>query len=428
MKRRRICWLGLLIPLGVLLAPLVLWAAIVLIAPTNWARSHVVAVLARSSGRSVQIDDLDACLFGGVNLNGLRIGAPGAVDNPWLEAGTMHIDVSLFQLLCGSFRPTSVEVEGGSLRIRRREDGSFELADLVRADESHQPSTEPHRCGMSKLEVKLSRLQVVLVDEPTDTELTFSAVEGEGNWEGEGAFVANLSGQLNQGPFQLTAHLDRSKEQPSFEGEFRASDVVLDDGMGVLRYFVPVLAGAPGELQGRLAMDVYLRGVGRTKEALCESLVGQGNLAMDPINLAGTPLLTEFSRYAERSPAEKMASIRSDFVIETGRISTKHLELMLGRVPMTVSGWTHLDGRLDYQVKIERFSDRLEEQARRFLSGLDIDLKSLTRLRLSGSVDHVAITLNPGAGGRPPLENLLTPEDRDRLRVLGRQFKDKLLR
>ena len=57
MKRRRFCWIWLLVPAGVLLTPVLLWVFIVLIAPTRWARSHVVAVLERSSGRSVKLDD-----------------------------------------------------------------------------------------------------------------------------------------------------------------------------------------------------------------------------------------------------------------------------------------------------------------------------------------------------------------------------------
>jgi hypothetical protein len=79
-------------------------------------------------------------------------------------------------------------------------------------------------------------------------------------------------------------------------------------------------------------------------------------------------------------------------------------------------------------VKVEKLSERVEDQARKLLSGLDIDLKSLTRVRFRGNVDRVAITLGPAGNGRSPLETILAPDDRDRLRVLGRQLKDKLLR
>src|SRR5208282_5243797 len=110
-----------------------------------------------------------------------------------------------------------------------------------------------------------------------------------------------------------------------------------DKGMSVLRYLVPVLAGAAGEIQGRMAMDVYLRGRGESRDVLCKSLVGNG--------------------------------------------------------------------------------------------GLDLDLNSLTSFRLRGNVDRVAITAaGTTADGRSPLEQIIGPEDRERLRVLGRQFRDKLMR
>lgn len=431
MKRRRICWLGLMIPTGLLLIPPLLWLGIVLVAPTNWARSHVIAALERASGRSVQLDDLDVCLNGGIELTGLKIGAPRSVGDPWLEAKRIQVDVSPWQLLWGKFEPTNLEADEATLRVLRRGDGSLELADLVRSDaeRTSSASSEPHRCGLSKLKASLRQTRIVIIDHPTQTQVTFEDVEGEGIWEGEGAFIATLSGRLSQGPFQFTAHLDRFGGQPNFEGQFRTSEVVLDQGMNALRYLVPVLAGAPGQLQGRLAMDVYLRGRGETREQLGKSLVGHGSLVLDPIELNGTPLMTEFGKLAELSATEKLASIKSDFVVQDGRIRTDHLTLTAGRVPVAISGWTDFDGRLDYQVKLDGVAERVSEKARKFISGLDLDLNSLSSLRLRGNVNRVAITASgTGTAGRSRLEQVIGPEDRERLNVLGRQFRDKLLR
>ena len=170
--------------------------------------------------------------------------------------------------------------------------------------------------------------------------------------------------------------------------------------------------------------------VGVVSPAIClgKSLVGRGNLVLDPIELNGTPLMTEFAKLAELSSTDNLASIRSSFEIQDGRIKTDHLTLTAGRIPVAISGWTDFDGRLDYQVKPEGLPERVGEQARKLLSGLDIDLKFFTSIRLSGNVDRVAITLNPGANGRSTIDKVLTTEDRDKLRVLGRQLKDKLLR
>ncbi len=432
MRCRWFCRLGLMIPFGVLLTPPLLWVLIVLVAPTNSARSHIISRLERSTRRSVQLDNIRVCLKGGIELTGLKIGTPRSVGDPWLEAKRIQIDVSLWQLLWGKFEPTNLQADETTLRVLRRNDGSLELADLVmlEGERKASPSAEAHRCGPSKLKTEVRRSRILLIDQPSQTQLTLDEVEGEGNCEGEGAFVATLSGRMNQGPFQFTAHLDRSGGQPNFEGEFRASEVVLDQGMRVLRYLVPVLAGAGGQLQGQMAMDLYLRGRGESRDELGKSLVGHGNLVLDPIELNGSPLMIEFTKLAELAATDKLASIRTSFEIQDKRIKTDHLTLTAGRIPVAFSGWTDFDGRVDYLVKLDGVADRISEQARKFIGNLDLDfdLSSLSSLRLRGNVDRVAVTMNPGAAGHSPLEKVLTPDERSRLRVLGRQLKDKILR
>jgi AsmA protein len=431
MKCRRLFRLGLMVPLGILLAPLLLWVLVVLIAPTNWARAHVIARLERSSGRSVQLDKLHVCLNGGIELQGLKIGAPRSVADPWLEAKRIQIDVSLWQLLWGKFDATNLQAEETTIRVRRRADGTLELADLVQlsGESTSRPSTEPHRCGPTKLKAKILQARILMYDEPSRTQLIFDGVDGEGTCEAEAGFLATLSGRCNQGPFQFTVHLDCARGEPNFEGQFRASDVVLDQGMSLLRYLVPVLAGGRGELQGKLAMNIYLRGRGKTRAQLTRSLVGNGSLVLDPIELAGTPLVAEFAKLGELSSSEKSASVRSEFVVEKGRIRTDHLTLAVGRIPVALSGWTDFDGRLDYLVKLDGVFERLPEKARKLFAGIDLDLNSLASLRLKGDVDHVAVTTNrQTTDGRDPLEQIIGRDDRERLKALGRQFRDKLLR
>ena len=103
--------------------PVVLWVIIVLIAPTRWARSHVVAVLERSSGRSVKLDTLDVCLGGGVSLFEPHDRSSPVGGRPVAKAPKVHIDVSPFQLLRGKFEPSSLDIDGLSLRVLRRQDG-----------------------------------------------------------------------------------------------------------------------------------------------------------------------------------------------------------------------------------------------------------------------------------------------------------------
>ncbi len=254
-------------------------------------------------------------------------------------------------------------------------------------------------------------------------------VEGEGVWEGEGAFNVTLTGEFNDGPFQFTAHYYRSGRQPAFEGQFRATDAVLGRNINALRYLVPVLAGTAGQVQGKLDMDLYLSGQGNTREALCKTLRGRGSLSIDPLEFAGVPVLTELADMVQVPAQERTGRVQSSFTIEDSRITTDRLSLRAGRVPIVVSGWTGFDGRMSYQMTLDGLVEKVPEKARQFLSGLDLDLSTLTSVRLRGNVDKVEVSLQRSAAPRgPAVESLFSGEDRERLKVLGRRLRDKVLR
>jgi AsmA protein len=343
----------------------------------------------------------------------------------------VKIDVSPIQLLWGRFDPTNLEVDGATLRVMRRSDGTLELADLV------QPNTrgnlgryaEPHTCGASKLKARLRQSRVLIIDQPSQTSLALEDVEGEGNCEGEGAFVATLSGKMSEGSFQFTAHFDRSGGQPNFEGEFRASEVALAPGMNALRYVVPILAGSAAQVKGRMVMDVYLRGRGKTRDSLLKSLVGQGKVSIDPIELAGTPLMKEFAKIVEIPEKEQAGALHSDFQVQDSRVATDRLTLTVGKYPLVATGWTEFGGQVQYQIKMDGLAERLPDQAKKLAGSLDLDLNALTSLRLSGNVDRVLIQPNiPTASVRSKIDQMLSHDDKERLRLLGRRLRDKVLR
>ena len=203
----------------------------------------------------------------------------------------------------------------------------------------------------------------------------------------------------------------------------------LDDGMNILSYVVPVLAGAPSTIQGRLNTDFYIQGQGASWGSLCRSLAGHGVIALDPVGLDGAPLMAELSRFVDLSSARRMGSIRTDFVLKDRRITTDHFTMNLARLPITMSGWTDLDGRLDYHMKIQGLNDRLPGQARRLLGDLKVDVGSMTALTLRGTLNQMVVQLN----GRPIDRSIfrdvkLNREERDQLKMLGRQLRDKYLR
>ena len=117
-------------------------------------------------------------------------------------------------------------------------------------------------------------------------------------------------------------------------------------------------------------------------------------IAINPIDLDGAPLIAELSKIAELSRQGRIASIRSDFVIKDRRITTDHFTLNVGRVPMTLAGWTGFDGHLDYRINLKGLTDRLPDKARRLLGDLNVDLGSLTTLTLRGTVNQMVVQVN----------------------------------
>jgi AsmA protein len=421
-----------LIPLGLLLTPLLVWVGIVLIAPTDWARTRIAAALARSSRRTVHIDRLDVCLLGGIRLKNLEIGSPATVEDPWFRSSDLALDISLLQLLRGRLEPTSLRCEGASLRILRRADGSLELEDLVQFDDE-QASTEPHdpdRCeGPAHLEVRLRGSRITLVDERTRSQLVLENVAGVGIWEHSRAVVQRLVGELSDGTFEFSGELDGSDGTPRFEGRLEAKDVALTDGMLALRYVVPVLAGPPAELDGRLAAEARFSGHGLDAEGLRSSLKATGRIALDPIQLRGIPVVAELARLLDLPSQARAGSVRTEFVVSDGRVRTDHVALNLGRFPVELAGWTDFDGVMDYHLNVDGLADRIPSKVRTFLADLDLDPSRMSTVRLAGTVDDLKLDvdgtlLKPGALS-DPVEGRV---EREKLRVLGRRLRDKIFR
>jgi AsmA protein len=412
-----------------ILVPPLIWIGVVLVAPTAWARGLLVSVLEARSGRGVHLDGLKVRWFGGIELTNLEIASPRTTNDPWLRAAELRLEGGLTQLFLGKLEPRSVHVDGVTLRVLRRGDGTLELADFLEPDvEPPSPSNRRHRAP-GRVRIRILTGNLTVIDESSKTRLHFQNVEASAVRQGRRVTIGELHGTLNGGPFHLTGELDRTGDVPRFEGRLRASDVVLDDGMNMVRYAVPVLAGASLHLKGHLNSDLFLTGEGDSWQDLRRSLAGHGSIALNPIDLDGAPVLSELSKIGELTRQGRQAAIHSDFVIKDQRISTDHFTVDVGRVPMTLSGWTDFDGRLDYKINLTALNDRLPGQAKRFLGELNVNLQSLQMLTLQGNVNKMVVRLNGIALDQRLLRDAgITREDREKLRTLGRQVLDQLVR
>jgi uncharacterized protein involved in outer membrane biogenesis len=428
MSIRRLRWYVWLL-VGIFLVPPLLWVAVVMIAPTGWARARLVAILEARSGRKVGLEGVSVRLLGGIRLINLELGSPHDTGDPWLKAADVRLDLGPLQLMRGRFHPSRIDVDGIDLRVLRRADGTVELADLMRPVPPPAKPSSPSGKPADHIDVGIRHAHVTVLDMPTQTRIQLEDVEGEGYSEGPRAVVDHLQGTLNSGRFWFAAQVDRTARALGLKTQFRADDVKIDEGMKILRYAVPVLAGAPSTLNGRLNADFHARGNGASWKEVCRSLAGRGVIALNPIELDGSPLVAELSRFIELRGRRRVGSIRTDFLVKDRRITTDQFSLNIGRLPITLSGWTDLDGRIDYHLKVEGLHDRLPDRVRHILGDLKIDVGSLTSLTLRGDVNKLVLQVN----GVPIDSNLLRSsgirhDDRERLRQLGRHLREQLLR
>jgi uncharacterized protein involved in outer membrane biogenesis len=428
MAIRRLRWYVWLL-IGVILVPPLLWVAVVVVAPTGWAKAKLVAILESRSGRRVGLEGLSVQLLGGIQLTNLEIGSPKDTGDPWLKAADLRMDIGPLQILQGRFQPSRVDVEGIELRVLRRADGSVELADLIRPVPAPALLISGRRKPVDHITIQVRHANVTVLDEPTQTQLHLQDVEGEGYSEGPRAVVDHLRGTLNGGAFRFAAQLDRTAMAMNLKAQFRADDVKLDEGMKILRYFVPILAGAPSTLKGRLNTDFYAQGQGPSWRELCRSIAGHGVIALNPIELDGAPLVAELTKFVDLSGPRRVGSIRTDFLVKDRRITTDQFTWNIARLPITLSGWTDLDGRIDYHMKVEGLNDRLPDRVRHILGDLQVDVGSLTSLTLRGTVNKLVVQVNGvPIDGKLLRDTGLRRDDRERLRLLGRELRDKLLR
>jgi len=419
--------------LGLFLLPLVCWALLLVVIPTGWARKRIVAALSEATGRPVRLEALHVGAFGGVRLSALAVGAPDSPDDPWLQVADASTDLNLIQLLAGCCKPTEVQVKGLNLRVLRRKDGTLELSDLLRKPASaHSGDRDSGSDSYPTVAVRLTDARIVVIDEPSQTNLEFSGVEGSVTWNGPHVRVNELHGALNGGTFELAAQLDRGARVPTFEGQVRAHNVAVSEGMDALAYVVPALAGTSGTVNGQLDLNVYLKGEGISADDLKRTLAGKGVLKIDPAELDGSQLLADLEKVIEVTGQSRAGAVKTDFIIKEGRIGSEDLTLQVGRTPIVLTGWTDFDGRLDYRVKTEDLVEKLPGKARDFLSELQIDLKEVATVRVHGTHKALVVSLDGvplnGKPGNNPGDGTPRLDDKQRLKDLSRRLKDRFLR
>jgi hypothetical protein len=430
LKLKRRCTLRLLSVIGA--TPILLWSLILLIAPTDWARARLVHKLEESTGRLVSIDSIHLGVLGNLRIKGIAVSNSPDMDDPWLRVAEARLDISLLDVLCHRCRPKEMVVDGLDLRVHRRADGSLEFADLISSRHSEPGhSTTPGGTSNVRPEVKLTirGSRVVIVDEPSETRVELTNTEGTATCDGQIARIELLHGQVNGGTFNFAAIYDRSAPVPAFQAEARVHDVVLGHGIKSIGLFVPVVSDVADSVDGRVDLNLALRGRGSTFEAIKPGLKGHGAIRIVPVDLTSSKLLDAIDRHRPLPRSGRLGSVESHFAIESGRVATDDLTLTIAHLPITLGGWTDFDGRIEYAFKPDalrsKLSSKLPPEARQLLGEIKDELGELADLRIIGTVDAPKLVsgLNDPAGNGQSRD-----VEKGRLQQAARKLKQKYLR
>ena len=415
-NRRRAMAVLLTIPI----VPALLWMAVLVVAPTGWARARLVAEVEAATGQSVAIGSIRLGLTGHLRLGDVRLADRSSPDDPWLEAAEVRLDVHLVQMLLGCCSPKEIAVDGLDLRVHRRPDGSLEFADLFATRDGRRNAAGSGRTGgPTSINLTITNAHLVVLDDPSATRVEIVEAEGRATSAGEVAVIESLRGRANGGSIEFAARLDRSGLTPAFEAELRARRVTLGAGMEALGLLVPVVTDS---VDGRLDLDLALKGQGGSLASIRSSLKGHGAIRLEPIDVSGSKILDSIDALKAIPRAARVGSVESHFAIEGARVTTDDLRIKVARLPITLVGWTDFDGRLDYAIKSadlrSALAGKLPAEAMGLLKDLHQDLGDFTTMRIVGTV--AAPRLVGGPDGKPI--------DRARLRDSARRLGDRSIR
>jgi hypothetical protein len=318
-----------------LLAPAALWALVLVLVPTAWARARLVNRLSEASGKAVHIGALRLGPLGGLWVQDVTIAEPAAATNPWLRVKKLRVDVGLLDLLVGSREPTKVEATGVDLRIHRRRNGSFEVDDLIPAPRGNSRSG----AGACRLEIQIRRGRLTVIDEPNATRLELTELDGKATWDLRRTVISRMRGRLSGGRVELAGQVD-CLPGTAFEGQMRAKGDGVDIGKAVLAYVIPGLARGSSGVHGRLECNMDFRCQGCTCGEVYRSLEGQGAVSVAPIQLDVSRIVADRRPALVPPAAARVGSVHSEFSVDGGRLTIEQLAIRVGRVPLVVGGGT----------------------------------------------------------------------------------------
>lgn len=360
---------------------------------TSWAREKVRKSLAEKTGRDVEVGDIAFGWTSGLTVSSVTVKQkPGddAKDGPLFSLGKLHLSVGLSDILDKTIHVDEFTVEEPKIVIIRDRNGRFNFADLLEKPSEETgpaPSPAPEGGGESgggggsgtKVTARLdiSNGTVLYIDEPLGTRVEAKGIDATGLWS-DGELTLDLACDLNGGKVKLSADSDLSVMPAPFTvKEFTIDGSDFGTNLAALGLFLPLAGESPQEASGTLTFSLKdLTGKGFDLEALRRTLTAKGDIQLKGGALVSGPVTQLYSALqglgagdlsalaagaAEGGGGKKLGVqlFTSTFRIEDGKILTDDMKLDGAGISLTLSGWTSLDGHIDYKVVADQLDELL---------------------------------------------------------------------
>ncbi len=193
---------------------------------------------------------------------------------------------------------------------------------------------------------------------------------------------------INEGKGEISVKAILVEEQPPVEFSLDLTDVLINQKIDTLGRFIQGLSGHGGEISGVLDMDIAGKGKGLNwQEELSRTLSALGHIRIENGSIKGVRAISQIIR----DKVFEFEEITTPIRIEDGKIFTEDLQVNGSKLDVGLSGWTALDGRIEYTVESEVLAKYIGGDAEDILGMLGKGLKLPTVI--TGTIDKPKVAL-----------------------------------
>lgn len=337
---------------------------------TDWAREKIRVAMADETGRDVELGAISFGWTSGLTVSDVRVGQKAGdsdADGPLFVLDGLSLSVGWKDLLDKKISVDDLTVKGPRIVIVRDKNGRLNIEDLL--DRPSKPSETPDG-ERGKGPAVAATLQIedgtiLFIDQKLGTRVEASGIHMDATWN-SGKLTLDSDFDLNGGAVTVKAAADLSKQPSPFTvDELKIDGATFSGDLATLAPFIPLMGDKPQDASGTLGFELKgLSAAGFDMESLKRTLTGSGSMSLAGGALVSGPVTQiysalkaigagDLSALAAGGDSEALGInlLQSTFEIADGKVKTRDMNLDGAGIDLALTGWTSLDGQVDYKIR-----------------------------------------------------------------------------